>query len=136
MKQESMQTSVILFDGVCNLCNASVQFIIKHDPQVQFRFASLQSETGQRMRLDHGIDPRNDSIILVENDHAYTHSSAALRVARRLSGGWSVFYAFIVVPRFIRDVVYRFIAHNRYRWFGKQDVCMIPTPTLRKRFLD
>jgi predicted DCC family thiol-disulfide oxidoreductase YuxK len=131
-----MQPSVILFDGVCNLCNASVQFIIKHDPQAQYQFASLQSNTGQRMLHDYGINPRDESVILVENGHAYMHSSAALRIARRLSGGWSVVYAFIVVPRFIRDAMYRFIARNRYRWFGRRDACMIPTPALRRRFLD
>ena len=127
---------VILFDGVCNLCSASVQFIINHDPEAHFQFASLQSETGQRLLHDYDVDTSEESIVLVEIERTYTHSTAALRIARRLSGGWSVFYVFMIVPTFIRDAAYRVIVHNRYRWFGKLDSCMIPTPALRKRFLD
>jgi len=128
---------IILFDGVCNLCSSSVQFIIKRDTKNQFHFASLQGRTGQeylrRFRL-----PENtfNSFILVEEDHCYTRSTAALRIARSLDGAWPILYAFMIVPRFIRDGVYDIIARNRYRWFGKKEECWVPTPALRAKFLD
>lgn len=131
-----MAQTIVLFDGVCNLCNTSVQFIINRDPGARFQFASLQSAMGQQLLREHQIDPGDESIVLVENGRAYTHSTAALRIARWLSGGWSLFYGFVLVPTFIRDAAYRVVVHNRYRWFGKQELCMIPTPALRKRFLD
>lgn len=127
---------LILFDGVCNLCAWAVQFMIERDPGNLFRFASLQSELGQRLLAEHGIDTtRTDSFVLIEDGVAYTESTAALRVVRRLSGAWPLCYAGIIFPRFLRDPVYRFIAQNRYRWFGKQDSCLMPTPELRARFL-
>lgn len=131
--------SIILFDGICNLCNTSVQFVIKRDKKEQFQFAALQGEFGQKTLERYTIEASGkamDSFILLENDQLYTQSTAALRVARRLSGGWKLLYAFIIVPRFIRDGVYKFIARNRYRWFGKKDSCMIPSPALKARFLD
>jgi predicted DCC family thiol-disulfide oxidoreductase YuxK len=128
---------LILFDGVCNLCAWAVRFIIERDPAGVFRFASLQSELGQRLLAEHGIDPsRTDSFVLVENGVAFTESTAALRVARRLRYAWPLCYAGIVLPRVLRDPVYRFIARHRYRWFGKQETCMIPTPELRARFVE
>jgi predicted DCC family thiol-disulfide oxidoreductase YuxK len=129
---------LILFDGVCNLCAGAVRFIIKHDPAAVFRFASLQSETGRRLLAKHGIDStRIDSFVLVEDDVAYTESTAALRVARRLQGAWPLcFYGGILLPRLLRDPVYRFIARHRYQWFGKEESCMIPTPELRTRFVE
>jgi predicted DCC family thiol-disulfide oxidoreductase YuxK len=128
--------ALILFDGVCNLCAGAVRFIIKRDPHGVFRFASLQSELGQRQLAEHGIDPsRTDSFVLIEGGIAYTESTAALRVARRLHRAWPVCYAGIVLPRALRDPLYRFIARHRYRWFGKQETCMIPTPELRARFV-
>jgi predicted DCC family thiol-disulfide oxidoreductase YuxK len=128
---------LILFDGVCNLCAWAVRFIIKRDPTGVFRFASLQSELGQRLLAKHGIDPTStDSFVLVENDIAYTESTAALRVTRRLHRAWPLCYVGIVLPRVLRDPVYRFIARHRYRWFGKQETCMIPTPELRARFVE
>ena len=128
---------VIFFDGVCNLCNRSVQFIIKHDKKKQFRFASLQGKAGQQMLQQLGL-PANDltSFILKEDDKVYTQSTASLRIARKLNGGWKSLYAFMLVPEFIRDAVYRWIAKHRYKWFGKRNECMIPTPELRDRFLD
>ena len=129
--------ALILFDGVCNLCAGAVRFIIKRDPKGFFRFASLQSELGQRLLKEHGIDPsRTDSFVLIENGAAYAESTAALRVARHLSRAWPLCYAGIILPRVLRDRVYRFIARNRYRWFGKQETCMIPTPELRARFIE
>jgi predicted DCC family thiol-disulfide oxidoreductase YuxK len=128
---------IILFDGVCNLCAWAVRFIIKRDPHGVFRFVSLQSDMGRQLLAAHGIDPsRTDSFVLIEDGVAYTESTAALRVARRLHSAWPLCYAGIVLPRVLRDPLYRFIARNRYRWFGKQETCMIPTPELRARFLE
>ncbi len=127
---------VLLFDGVCNLCNGSVQFIIERDPDARFRFASLQSEEGQAVLSRFENRPSDlSSVVLIQDDQLYARSEAALRVARQLGGGWSLLYAFIVVPRPIRDAVYDWIARNRYRWFGKKDACMIPSPNLQSRFL-
>ena len=129
--------SVILFDGVCNLCNRSVLFIIKHDRSAKFQFAALQSNFGQHQltKVNLPIDVLN-TILLIKNGKVYSKSSAALEIARDLGGLWPAFYVFKIVPAFIRDVVYDFIAKNRYRWFGRQEACMIPTPELKSRFLD
>lgn len=134
---ENTPPPLILFDGVCNLCAWAVRFIIERDPRGVFRFASLQSELGRKLLAEHGIDPsQTDSFILIENGVAYVESTAALRVARHLSGLWPICHFAILLPRLVRDPVYRFIARNRYRWFGKQESCMIPTPELKSRFLD
>ncbi|HEV3200166.1 MAG TPA: thiol-disulfide oxidoreductase DCC family protein [Bryobacteraceae bacterium] len=127
---------VVLFDGVCNLCNRSVQFIIAHDPSARFRFAPLDSAAARSL-IDEAAPrgPLPDSIVLMERRRTYTRSAAALRIARRLRFPWPLLYAFIVVPRPLRDIVYDFIARHRYRWFGKRDTCMVPTPELRARFL-
>ncbi len=128
---------IILFDGVCNLCNGAVQFIIKRDKKDIFRFASLQSETGQRLLKQHNINAASIyTIVLISDEKAYIKSSAALRIARHLSGIWKLAYYYKVIPEFIRDAVYDFIARNRYNWFGKKDQCMIPTAELKKKFLD
>ncbi|MEW5927897.1 MAG: thiol-disulfide oxidoreductase DCC family protein [Gemmatimonadota bacterium] len=128
--------AVVLFDGVCNLCNGSVQFIVRHDPAGRFRFASLQSEAGQALLRRHGLDPTDlFSVILVEGGRAYARSDAALRIARGLTGPWRAAGALRAVPRPLRDAAYGWVARNRYRWFGKQEACMIPTPELRARFL-
>jgi len=127
---------ILLFDGVCNLCNSSVQFILKRDKQQAFRFASLQSEEGQKV-LEQFEDTPEDlsSVVLVEDGKLYARSTAALRATRWLSGAWPLLYGFIVLPRPLRDAVYDWIARNRYRWFGKKDQCMIPSPELKSRFL-
>lgn len=128
---------VILFDGVCNFCNGSVNFIIKRDPGGTFRFAAVQSDAGKALIADCGIDPAGiDSVILVDHGKAFTESAASLRISRRLGAPWSWAYALILVPRPIRDSIYGLIARNRYRLFGKRDECMIPTPDVRARFLD
>ena len=128
--------AVVLFDGVCNFCNATINFVIEHDRAGYFQFAPLQSEIGERLMTEHGIDRiETDSVILVEDDKAYLHSDAALRIARKLDGIWSWAYAFRVVPRFIRDAAYKVFARHRYRLFGRQDACMMPTPEIRARFL-
>ena len=127
--------SIVLFDGVCNFCNAAVNFIISHDHSQKFKFAPLQSELGQELKAKHGIGEEVDSIVLVENGRAYLHSTAALRVAKRLGGVFSLAYAFIIVPPFIRDFLYKTFAKFRYKLFGRKDVCMMPTPEVRARFL-
>ena len=128
---------VILFDGVCNLCNSSVQFVIRRDKKGSFRFASLQGRSGQQYLQQYHL-PVDDfnSFVLIENNKVYTRSTAAQRVARQLGGGWKLLYGFIVIPRFIRDAMYNLVAKNRYRWFGKKEACMIPSPELKARFLD
>ena len=134
--KENTSEAVILFDGVCNLCNGSVQFILLRDPRGYFQFASLQSDFGQQKMLEFGLDPEKlDTIILIENNQVYTHSTAPLRIARKLSGLWPMLYAFSIIPKFIRDRIYAWIARNRYRWFGKQESCMLPQPEWRGRFL-
>ena len=126
---------IVLFDGVCNFCNGAVNFIIRHDADKKFRFTPLQSEIGQQLRAKFNIGEDVDSIILIENDKAYLHSTAGLRVAKGLGGIWSLGYGFIIVPAFIRDWAYKLFAKYRYRLFGRQDACMLPTPDVRTRFL-
>ncbi|MCI0751298.1 MAG: thiol-disulfide oxidoreductase DCC family protein [Flammeovirgaceae bacterium] len=129
--------NIIFFDGVCNLCNGAVQFIIKRDPKNKFRFASLQSDFAIRRLKDQGIDPQiSETIILLQNGKIFTKSRAALEISKRLSGLWPLLYSFAIIPGFLRDSIYNLIARNRYRWFGKRDACMIPTPELKSRFLD
>ena len=133
----AIEPPVILFDGVCNLCNQSVQFVIRHDPASRFRFAALQSEFGQS-QLDRYHFDKNQllSVVLVINGKSYDRSSAALEIARRLDGLWPLLYVFVIVPPFIRNFVYDWISRNRYRWFGRTDECMIPTPELKARFIN
>ena len=127
---------IILFDGDCNFCDTSVQFIIKRDPAAHFNFTSLQSEVGQELVKQHTIPSDVDSLVLIENGKAFTKSSAALHIAKKLDGLWHLFFLFILVPRPIRDSVYDFVARNRYKWFGKkEDACALPSPEIRKRFL-
>ncbi|MEH7252865.1 thiol-disulfide oxidoreductase DCC family protein [Neobacillus niacini] len=127
---------IILFDGVCNLCNSSVQFIIKRDPKGRFKFASLQSETGQSLLELHGYDKEIDSFILIENQRIYLKSSAALRVCRNLNGLWKLLTILRILPAPFRDFFYDVVAKNRYKWFGKKESCMLPTKEMKKRFLD
>lgn len=131
------QHAVVLFDGVCNLCDRSVVFIVDRDPQGYFQFASLQSSLASRLLERFAYSsPSLDSILLIEKDRLYTRSTAALRIARHLRGAWPLLFAFIVIPAPLRDGVYRIIARNRYRWFGQMAACRIPTPQLRQRFLE
>ena len=138
----------MLFDGVCNFCDASVNFIIEHDKAGYFKFAPLQSDEGKRLATEYGFEsaavPKGDgasdlipidSVILVEDGRAYTHSTAALKILRRLGAPWSWAYAFVIVPRAIRDWAYRLFARYRYRIFGRKDQCMLPSPEVRARFL-
>lgn len=125
---------VILFDGVCNLCNAAVNFIIDRDSRALFRFAPLQSDVGQRLVRTCGMQDE-DTIILVEHGQCFDRSTAALKIAQRLDGNWPLLGVFLAVPAPLRDVVYRFIARHRFDWFGKRDSCRMPTPDLKARFL-
>lgn len=127
---------IILFDGVCHFCNSSVQFILKRDSKQMYHFASLQSEAGKSLLKKHNIPEDINSFVLIEGDHYFTKSSAALRVCRNLSGAYRFLYSFKVIPAPLRDILYHIIANNRYKWFGKQESCMLPSPEVRKRFLD
>lgn len=132
-----MDHAIILFDGVCNLCNGAVQYIIKHDKKNIFRFASLQSETGQKLLGQYDLKQNElHSFILIEKNKAYSSSTGALRVAKNLNGLWPLLYSYIIIPKFIRDSIYNLIASNRYKWFGKKDECMLPTAELKARFLN
>jgi len=129
---------IILFDGVCNLCNSAINFVIKRDKKDIFRYASLQSEVGQKLVKERNIDlAKIDSIILIDPNIAYYHkSTAALQIAKLLSNPYPLFSVFLVLPRFLRDWGYDFVAKNRYGWFGKKESCMIPTPELKSLFID
>lgn len=139
--------AIVLFDGVCNFCNSSVNFIIERDHEGYFKFAPLQSAEGTRLAHEHGFSsavggspPTDDlipidSVILVEDGNVYTHSTAALKIIRRLGLPWSLLYGLIVVPAFVRDYLYRLFAKYRYRFFGKKEQCMLPSPEVRARFL-
>ena len=128
---------VIFFDGECNLCNGTIQFIIREDRKKIFLFATLQSDGGavvteELKNSQHGAP---DSVVLLYNGRYYVKSNAALHILRLLGGFWRLLYVLMIIPRFLRNAVYDFISRNRYRWFGKRDTCMLPTPELRERFL-
>jgi len=130
------QTHIVLFDGVCNLCNKSVQFIIHNDPKVKFRFAAIQSEIGQLLlgQLELPLD-RFDSIVYISDNKFYIKSTAVLQIIKELGRWWQALYCFIIIPRILRDMVYNMIAKRRYTWFGKSESCMIPPPEYSVRFL-
>lgn len=128
--------NIILFDGVCNFCNSSVNKIIKHDKKNRFKFAALQSEIGKKLLEKHSIDStKTDSIILIENDVAFIKSAAILKISKHLNGMYPLAYGFIIIPSFLRNFVYDFIARNRYKWWGKKDSCMIPTAEVKSKFI-
>ncbi|PQJ32593.1 thiol-disulfide oxidoreductase [Nonlabens arenilitoris] len=133
---KNKQNDVILFDGVCNLCNDAVTFIIKRDSKNHFRFAALESDIGLLYLKKHQINPKEiDSIVLIRGERAYVKASAALRIAQKMDGFWPLLSALIIIPRLISNAIYEYIARNRYKWFGKQESCMIPTKDLRDKFL-
>ena len=128
---------IILFDGICNLCNSTINFVIKRDKQNMFKFATLQSETGQSLLSEFKIDrTETDSIVLIDGKKSYVKSTAALHIAKNLSGVYPLLFGFLILPRFIRDRLYDYVAKNRYKWFGKKESCMAPTPELKAKFLD
>jgi len=129
-------TAIVLFDGVCTLCNHSVQFIIKRDKKSYFKFGALQSEQGKALLQKHNLSTETlDSVVLIEGNKAYTYSTAPLRILRKLPLPWSLLYVFIVVPTCIRNPIYKWIGRNRYQWFGKKESCLMPTPETSRRFL-
>lgn len=133
---ENQEYDILLFDGVCNLCNSSVNFIIDRDPKKHFKFAALQSEFGQSKLKELGFNQEEfDSLVLLSHGKVYRKSSAALRIAKKLNGLWPLLYIFIIIPPFIRHGVYDIIGKNRYKWFGKQDSCRMPTLELKQRFI-
>jgi predicted DCC family thiol-disulfide oxidoreductase YuxK len=131
-----MNNAIVLFDGECKFCNGSVNFIIEHDKSAYFKFAPNQSEIAQELFNKYNVDKANiDSLVLIEDDKVYLYSTGALRIARKLNGLWSMFYGFIIVPSVIGDFVYKQFAKVRIRFFGKQEVCLMPTTEIRDRFL-
>lgn len=137
MPAQVLQYNIILFDGVCNLCSSSIQFIIKRDKKQYFRFASLQSETAKEIFKSIDIPLKSmESIVLIENKTVYVQSMAALRIAKKLGGLWPlVYYIGRMLPHSLRDTIYNWVARNRYKWFGKKDSCMLPAPGIQHRFL-
>ncbi|MBI5916111.1 MAG: thiol-disulfide oxidoreductase DCC family protein [Bacteroidetes bacterium] len=132
----NIESPILLFDGVCNLCNASVQWVIRHDPAGRFHFASLQSETGKQLLQKFNLPVSElNTVVLVDGGKALTRSDVPLRILKYLGGGWKLLGVFRIVPKFVRDAVYDWIARNRYRWFGRQEACWLPTPELKARFL-
>lgn len=127
---------ILLFDGVCNLCSGAVRFVIRHDPGGRFRFAALQSEAGRRLLVQHGLPADAlDTFVLIDGARCFTRSDAAIELARRLGGAWRGLALLRLVPRPIRDAAYGVVVRNRYRWFGRSESCMVPTPELARRFL-
>jgi predicted DCC family thiol-disulfide oxidoreductase YuxK len=127
---------VIIFDGVCNLCEFSVRFIVKHDRHARFKFASAQSETGKLLQRQCGVDTLKDgTVILLNNDQVHIHSDAALHITKNLDGLWRFLYVLRFIPGPVREYFYSIISKNRYRWFGKKDECLLPDDELRQRFL-
>jgi predicted DCC family thiol-disulfide oxidoreductase YuxK len=136
MENLSTPDHIILFDGVCNFCNSSINLVIRNDKKNIFRFAPLQSETAKQLLKQHHIDPTiTDSIVYIANGKAHVRSSAALHIARRMDGLYPLLFGMIIIPPFLRNLVYNYIAKNRYKWFGKKDSCMMPTPEIRQKFI-
>lgn len=134
---KKIETLTIYFDGVCNLCHATVLFILKHDKHQRFRFASLQSDHASQhlFRLDSFKKIKNkDSVILEAGETVYSESTGALLILKKMGFPWSLLYPLVLIPSFVRDAVYRWIARNRYGWFGKMDHCMVPSEEIKSRF--
>jgi len=127
--------NIILFDGICNLCNSVVQFIIKHDKKNKFVFASLQSDVAKQLLSEINLKPSLETIIMLRGKTYFDKSDAVFEIIKHLSGVWKLMYVFRIVPRFIRNAIYRWIANNRYKLFGKRKSCYLPTPELRAKFL-
>ena len=131
--------ATILFDGVCNLCNGFVQRVIRHDARARFQFAALQSDTSRALLAAHGatalIHGGPESVVLIKDGKLYSHSTAVLRIAGQLGGPWPLLQAGWLLPRPLRDALYRFVARHRYRWFGRQESCWLPAPELKSRFV-
>ena len=131
-----MENPVVLFDGVCNFCNTMVNFAIRNDKKARLKFAPLQSAAGQQLKAQYNIPSSIDTVILIDKGKVYTYGRAAIRICRYLSWPAKMLHAFIIIPNFICQPVYKWIARNRYKWFGKKETCMIPTKEVKERFLD
>lgn len=131
-----IDVKIILFDGICNFCNNSVRFIIERDPRGSYRFASLQSKIGQELLCKHNIPETTDSFVLIDEPQAYIESTAALKVCSNLKWPWKIFSVFLLIPKPLRDSIYRVVARNRYRWFGVKESCTLPSGNIRDRFLE
>lgn len=128
--------TLIIFDGFCNLCEQSVNFILRHESQPQLMFVPLQTSAGTRLLREHGFDPEDaKTFVLIENNKVYVRSTAAIRVARYLRWPWRAIMAMWIIPRPLRDIAYNYVAANRYRWCGRKETCMAPTPDVMRRFL-
>jgi len=137
MNAATVQHPVILFDGVCNLCNGFVQFVIRHDKKQQFHFGALQSIRTQEVLEGFSLSQKHlTTIVLIQNNQAFTESTAVLKIVKQLHGGWPLLYMFIIIPKSLRNWVYKLVSKYRYRIFGKRDSCMVPTPELQGRFID
>ena len=137
LRMTPTRETVVLFDGICNLCARSVRFILEHEREPTIRFASVQSIAGARLMRQSGLDPTDPStFVLIVEGTAYTRSDAAIRIARRLRGAWQLLAVFWIIPRPLRDWAYDLIARNRYRWFGRCETCLMPTPQIKERFLE
>jgi len=133
---EKKDENIILFDGICNLCNGAINYVIQKDKQNIFKFATLQSEIGKNLLKKFDIDSdKVDSIVLIQEGKSYIKSDAALQIAKHLKGGIRFLYPFRILPKRFRDLIYDTVAKNRYKWFGKKESCMIPTPELQRKFL-
>jgi len=131
-----MDPFIILFDGVCNLCNGFVRFVIKQDAKAKFKFCSLQSETAKSILSGYNLNPEGlNSVVLIAQGKAYSKSDAALKILQHLGGFWLLTAVFFIIPRFFRNALYNFVAQNRYRWFGKSANCTLPNQDLQNRFL-
>jgi predicted DCC family thiol-disulfide oxidoreductase YuxK len=137
LKKLNKSHNILLFDGVCNLCNGFVQFVIKKDKADKIKFASLQSAAGQKLLLRHHLPTTQfQSFVYIKENKIFLKSTAALNLMKDIGGIWKLLYAFIIVPTFIRDFVYSIVAKNRYKWFGKQSSCIMPTKELMNKFLN
>jgi predicted DCC family thiol-disulfide oxidoreductase YuxK len=134
MNEAFLNKSIILFDGECNFCNASIQFVLNHEKKSELFFSSLQSNKGKEIQDYFGIK-NSESVILIENNKLFIKSTAALRITKYLKGGFPLLYIFIIIPTFIRNVIYDYIAKKRYKWFGKTDTCMVPNDQIKHRFI-
>ena len=137
MQIKSEHNLILLFDGYCNLCHSAVQFVIKHEKKQTIKFASLQSEIGKQLLSQYSINPNKiDSLVFIENGKCYIKSTAALRLLKYLKGLYPLGIVCIIIPTFIRNYIYDYVAKNRYKWFGKKESCWVPTPELKSKFLD
>jgi len=134
MKNFINNKAIVLFDGECNFCNSSINFVLKHEKESELFFATLQSETGKKI-LNYFDMQNAESVVLIENDKIYLKSTAALKITTYLKGGFPLLYMFVIVPPFFRNAIYNYIAKNRYKWFGKMDTCMMPDVKLKQRFI-